>query len=59
MSPVVSRIREVEALVVRAFLDAEDLDGSSETIVVRITDEEGCSGIGEADAPRAPSENSS
>ena len=44
-------IREVEALVVRAFLDPDDLDGSSETVIVRITDEDGIVGIGEADAP--------
>ena len=45
-------IRAVEAIPLRApTVDPEDLDGSSETIVVRIVDEEGRVGIGEADAP--------
>lgn len=48
---VVSRIAEVEAIHLRADLDPDSLDGSSETIVVRITDEDGVAGIGEADAP--------
>lgn len=44
-------IARVEALVLRAReADALDLDGSSETVVVRLTDEEGRRGIGEADA---------
>ncbi len=48
----VSRIAEVEAIPLRAeTVDPEDLDGSSETIVVRVTDEDGRVGIGEADAP--------
>ena len=29
----------------------EDLDGTTETVVVRLTDEKGLSGIGECDAP--------
>ena len=45
-------IAEVEALVLRVPRDGEqDLDGSTETVVVRITDQEGRAGIGEADAP--------
>jgi L-rhamnonate dehydratase len=46
-----SRIVEVEAIPLRAPRDPRDLDSSSETIVVRLTDEEGRTGIGEADAP--------
>ncbi len=45
-------IAEVETIVLRVpAADASDLDGSSETILVRMTDVEGRSGIGEADAP--------
>lgn len=45
-------IAEVDALGLRApTVDPEDLDGSSETLVVRIVDEDGRVGIGEADAP--------
>jgi L-rhamnonate dehydratase len=45
-------IRDVEAIPLRAPAnDPTDLDGSSETIVVRIVDEAGEVGIGEADAP--------
>ena len=52
MAAVTSSIADVEAIVLRApSADPEDLDGSSETVVVRITDEDGRSGIGEADAP--------
>jgi L-rhamnonate dehydratase len=46
-----STIVDVEAIPLRAPLDPDDLDSSSETIVVRLTDEEGRTGIGEADAP--------
>jgi L-alanine-DL-glutamate epimerase-like enolase superfamily enzyme len=46
-------IRDVEVLTLRASVDAADLDGSSETVVVRVIDEAGESGIGEADAPAA------
>jgi L-alanine-DL-glutamate epimerase-like enolase superfamily enzyme len=50
----VSLIADVEALVLRAPLpDEPDLDGSRETVVVRIIDEDGVAGIGEADAPAA------
>jgi L-alanine-DL-glutamate epimerase-like enolase superfamily enzyme len=45
-------IESVEAIVLRVPRSGEqDLDGSAETVVVRITDEEGRCGIGEADAP--------
>jgi L-alanine-DL-glutamate epimerase-like enolase superfamily enzyme len=44
-------IAQVEAIVLRApRSDPGDLDSSSETVVVRLTDEEGRQGIGEADA---------
>lgn len=46
-----SAIAEVEVIPLRAELDTADLDSSSETVVVRLTDEEGRTGIGEADAP--------
>jgi L-rhamnonate dehydratase len=46
-----SAIAEVDVITLRAVLDAADLDSSSETVVVRLTDEEGRTGIGEADAP--------
>jgi L-alanine-DL-glutamate epimerase-like enolase superfamily enzyme len=46
-------IADVEAIVVRAARarDANDLDSSSETVVVLVHDEDGRVGIGEADAP--------
>jgi L-alanine-DL-glutamate epimerase-like enolase superfamily enzyme len=47
-SPVVA----VDAIVLRApTLGPDDLDGSSETVVVTVTDADGRTGIGEADAP--------
>jgi L-rhamnonate dehydratase len=49
----VSPIADVEAIPLRSVADPEALDGSTETIVVRLTDDEGRSGIGEADAPVA------
>ncbi len=52
MSAHVSRVVEVEAIPLRAApVDPADLDGSTETIVVRIADEDGRTGIGETDAP--------
>jgi L-alanine-DL-glutamate epimerase-like enolase superfamily enzyme len=46
-----TRIAAVEALVLRApEVDRSDLDSSAETVVVRLTDEAGRQGIGEADA---------
>jgi L-rhamnonate dehydratase len=50
---VVSKIAEVEAIHLRADIEADGLDGSSETVVVRVIDEDGRAGIGEADAPGA------
>jgi L-alanine-DL-glutamate epimerase-like enolase superfamily enzyme len=48
----VSRITEVEAIPLRTPpLDPSDLDSSTETVVVLVTDEDGRVGIGEADAP--------
>jgi L-rhamnonate dehydratase len=45
-------IAAVEAIALRApTADPDDLDGSAETVVVRVVDEEGRVGIGEADAP--------
>jgi L-rhamnonate dehydratase len=46
-----SLIADVEAIVLRVPPDATALDGSSETLLVRVVDEEGRVGIGEADAP--------
>jgi L-alanine-DL-glutamate epimerase-like enolase superfamily enzyme len=47
-------IGSVDAVPLRsATVDPDDLDGSSETILVRVADEEGRVGIGEADAPAA------
>ena len=46
-----SAIAEVEAIPLRAGRDAGELDSSAETVVVRVTDENGRTGIGEADAP--------
>ncbi|MGL6278260.1 MAG: mandelate racemase/muconate lactonizing enzyme family protein [Gaiella sp.] len=45
-------IASIEAIALEApTVDPEDLDSSAETLVVRIVDEEGRVGIGEADAP--------
>ncbi len=50
MSP--APIAEVETIVLRApTVDPDGLDGAAETVVVRITDADGLTGIGEADAP--------
>lgn len=46
-----STIAQVEAIPLRVGRDAGDLDSSAETVVVRLTDEDGLTGIGEADAP--------
>jgi L-rhamnonate dehydratase len=52
---MISPIERVEVLKLRedpeTVVFEEDLDGSVETVVVRITDSEGRSGIGECDAP--------
>ena len=51
-------IAGVDALVLRAPVsDPDDLDGSSETVIVRIADEAGRVGLGEADAPAAAVRN--
>jgi len=46
-----SLIHTVEALPLRVAARGEELDGSNDTVVVRITDEAGRVGIGEADSP--------
>ena len=52
MTPPQSLIADVEVIALRApAVDPSDLDGSRETAVVRIVDEEGRAGIGETDAP--------
>lgn len=50
-----SVIAEVEAIALSSMQDPdpENLDGGTETVVVRLTDEDGAVGIGEADAPPA------
>ena len=42
---------EVIPILTPATIDADDCDGASDTVVVRLTDEAGRTGIGEADAP--------
>ena len=47
-----SRIASIEAIPITAPVQAaDDLDGTASTVVVRVFDEEGRSGIGETDAP--------
>jgi L-rhamnonate dehydratase len=46
-----SAIAEVETIALRADVDSEDFDSSNETLVVRVTDDQGNTGVGEADAP--------
>ncbi|MCC6578895.1 MAG: mandelate racemase/muconate lactonizing enzyme family protein [Phycisphaeraceae bacterium] len=46
-----SNIAHIEAIPVQAPAKEDDLDGSVDTLVVRITDEDGRCGIGECDAP--------
>jgi L-rhamnonate dehydratase len=54
MTAAVCPVASVETLVLRAAPpDPADLDGSNETVVVRVTDADGRTGIGEADAPAA------
>jgi len=43
-------IERVETLILRADANADDLDSSQETVVIRLTDGEGRVGIGEADS---------
>jgi L-rhamnonate dehydratase len=51
MTGTVSRISSVDAVPLRAAAAGADLDGSNDTVLVRITDEDGRTGIGEADTP--------
>jgi L-alanine-DL-glutamate epimerase-like enolase superfamily enzyme len=44
-------VADVDVLVLRVPADPADLDSSAETVIVRVVDEDGRSGIGEADAP--------
>jgi L-rhamnonate dehydratase len=46
-------IVDVDAIVLRAPSDTTDLDASSDTVIVQVTDEAGRIGLGEADAPPA------
>jgi L-alanine-DL-glutamate epimerase-like enolase superfamily enzyme len=52
MEGMACAIADIDVLVLRAeTVDPQDLDTSAETVVVRIVDEEGRVGIGEADGP--------
>jgi L-rhamnonate dehydratase len=52
VTPAQTLIAEVEVIALRApAVDPSDLDGSRETVVVRVVDDAGRTGIGEADAP--------
>lgn len=51
MSGTRSLIHSVDAIPLRAARTGTDLDGSNDTVLVRITDEDGRTGIGEADTP--------
>jgi L-rhamnonate dehydratase len=52
VTPPQSLVADVEVIALRApAVDPSDLDGSRETVVVRVVDEEGRAGIGETDAP--------
>jgi L-alanine-DL-glutamate epimerase-like enolase superfamily enzyme len=46
-----SPIAEVEAIPLVSSFDPEALDGSTDTVLIRITDQDGRVGVGEADAP--------
>lgn len=47
-----SPIAQLEVIpIVTPAVNSEDCDGSSDTVIVRLTDEAGLTGIGEADAP--------
>jgi L-rhamnonate dehydratase len=46
-----SRVVDVEAIPLVAGTGPTDLDASNETLLVRVTDEDGLVGVGEADAP--------
>jgi L-rhamnonate dehydratase len=47
----VSRVVSVEAIPLVTAREPTDLDASNETVLVRVSDEEGRVGVGEADAP--------
>jgi len=53
MAPAaISKIADLEVIpIVTPGVNADDCDGASDTVVVRLTDEAGRTGIGEADAP--------
>jgi L-alanine-DL-glutamate epimerase-like enolase superfamily enzyme len=47
-----STIADLEVIaIVTPAVNADDCDGAADTVVVRLTDEAGLTGIGEADAP--------
>jgi L-alanine-DL-glutamate epimerase-like enolase superfamily enzyme len=47
----VSRVADVEAIPLVTGREPTDLDAGNETVLVRVTDEDGRVGVGEADAP--------
>jgi L-rhamnonate dehydratase len=47
----VSPIADVEVIPIESAASPDDCDGAADTVVVRLTDEAGRTGIGEADAP--------
>jgi L-alanine-DL-glutamate epimerase-like enolase superfamily enzyme len=49
----VAPITDVEVIAFESAASPDDCDGAADTIVVQLTDEEGRTGIGEADAPAA------
>jgi L-rhamnonate dehydratase len=48
-----SAIADVEVIALEAGRNPQDCDGTTDTVVVRLTDERGRVGVGEADAPAA------
>jgi L-alanine-DL-glutamate epimerase-like enolase superfamily enzyme len=46
-----SPIADVEVIALEATRNPEDCEGATDTVVVRLTDERGRVGVGEADAP--------
>jgi L-alanine-DL-glutamate epimerase-like enolase superfamily enzyme len=48
---VTSSIVELEVIPIVTAVNVDDCDGAADTVVVRLTDEAGRTGIGEADAP--------
>jgi L-alanine-DL-glutamate epimerase-like enolase superfamily enzyme len=47
----VSRVASIEAIPLVTGREATDLDAGNETVLVRVSDENGVTGVGEADAP--------